>query len=57
MATLREVLTKADLLELENRMLRELGDIRREMNALVKWLVGLQLLGLGGVAAIVGFLG
>lgn len=41
--------TTADLHELETRLIKEMGKQ-------VKWLVGLQLLGVTGVAAIMGAL-
>jgi hypothetical protein len=49
-ARLNHYATKADLAALETRIIREMANQLR-------WMIGLQLLGLAAVAAIVKFLG
>ena len=49
--------TKADLSRMEARLTRDIGNLKSDLNKVIIGLAGLQLVGLGAVAAIMRFLG
>ncbi len=49
--------TKADLSQMEARLTRDISNLKSDINKVIIGLAGLQLVGLGAVAAIMRFLG
>ena len=49
--------TKTDLSQVEARPTRDIGNLKSDLNKIIMGLAGLQLVGLGAVAAIMRFLG
>ena len=52
-----EIRLTADLSQMETRLTRDISNLKSDINKVIIGLAGLQLVGLGAVAAIMRFLG